>query len=383
MNGGKFDGPIRSLVVLMLLGLATSSAFAEIPLGEGGKIKVYGDVRFRAESDWDSMQSNGTKREDRDRLRIRFRAGLNYAHDEHYTLGGRLRSGAALDQQSPHQTLGDEFESKGVNIDKVFLQGAWGPGWAWAGKNGLPFWTQNELFWDEDVNPEGLAAGLSFPLPGTPLRLKPAAGYFVMEGSGSSNRFKDRSNLTAAQLAVDGKFSPVDVTAAAGLYAFKDNPNTIDAALADINYNIWVLGARGTFKGLPKPLSLGFDYMRNARNYHSSLYNGDQKTGYVLGLIFGGLKEKKDWLLGYYYAHIEKFAVVARLAQDDWIRWGSATDTRSSNFRGHEFRAAYALGPSWNVVSRLYLADAIKPETATAAAREDGKRFRVDLNMAF
>lgn len=362
---------------------AARYAAAEIALGDGNKLKVHGDMRFRVESDWDSMQSNGAKREDRDRTRMRFRLGFNYAYDEHYTVGGRVRSGAALDQQSPHQTFGDEFETKGFNIDKAFIQGAWGPGSVWAGKNGFPFWTQNELFWDEDVNPEGIGATCAIPLGKTPLKLKPALGYFVLEGSGSSNRWKDKAGMAAGQLALDAALAPADLTFAAGLYAFKDNTSTVDTTLADLSYNLWVLGAKATLKGLPKPLSLGLDWMRNAKTYSATLFNGDQKTGYVVSLNLGRLKEKRDWLLGYYYAHIEKYAVVARFAQDDWLRWGSATDTRSSNFKGHEFRLAYAIGPSWNIVSRLYLVDALRPEGATSAAREDGKRFRLDLNIGF
>lgn len=61
-------------------------------------------------------------------------------------------------------------------------------------------------------------------------------------------------------------------------------------------------------------------FRRNTKTYPSTQFNADEKTGYVLGLNLGGLKQKKDWLVGYYYAHIEKFAVVARLAQDDWLR---------------------------------------------------------------
>jgi hypothetical protein len=148
-----------------------------------------------------------------------------------------------------------------------------------------------------------------------------------------------------------------------------------------------VVGARATFKGTKKPLSVGVDYMRNTKSYPSTLFNADQKTGYVLGLNLGRLKEKKDWLIGYYYAHIEKFAVVARLAQDDWLRWGSSPplppDTSSSNFEGHEIRMAYAFGPSCNVMLRLYSVEGIELESASAVAKEDGRRARLDFNIAF
>ena len=380
-KGGACIGVLLCLTAVSALAVRPVSAQAEAE--KPSKLKLLGDVRFRIESDRDSLQADGTERADRDRLRLRFRLGFNYTYDEHISFGGRLRTGAAQDQQSPHQTLGDEFETKGINVDKAFLQGAWGRGWVWAGKNGFPFWTQNELFWDEDVTPEGLATGFSLPFGKSPFRLKPVLGYFVMEGSGSSNRFSDKSYLAAVQLALEASLKSVDLTSAAGFYSFNDNPATVDTALADMDYGIWVLGVKAAFKGAPKPWSLGVDFMRNTKDYPSSLFNADQKTGYVFGANLGRLKEKKDWLIGYYYAHIEKFAVVARLAQDDWLRWGSTTDTRSSNFEGHEFRLAYAFGPSWNVMLRVYLVEGIELESATAVSQEDGKRARLDFNIGF
>ena len=346
------------------------------------RLAIYGDVRLRAESDWDSRQSDGMERADRDRLRVRARIGFNYAYDEHISFGARLRTGNPQDQQSPHQTLGDEFETKGVNFDRAFVKGTWSHGWVWGGKNVSPFWAQNELFWDEDVTPEGVAAGGVFKLGESAVRLKPTAGYFIIEGSGSSNSFGDKSHMAAAQVALEAPLSRVDLSGAVGYYAFSDNPATTDIALADMDYAIWVAGARAVFK-TARPLSIGVDYMRNVEDYAPTLFNEDQDTGYVFQINLGQLKQRKDWLVGYYYAHIEKFAVVARLAQDDWLRWGSASDTRSSNFEGHELRLAYAFGPSWNVMLRLYDVEGIELESPTAVALEDGRRARLDFNIAF
>jgi len=366
-----------------LTGLSVRPAAADVEVKEPTKLKLFGDFRFRAESDWDSMQFDGTERADRDRLRIRFRLGFNYAYDDHISFGGRLRTGNPQDQQSPHQTLGDEFESKPINIDKAFVQGVWKHGWAWGGKNGFPFWTQNELFWDEDVTPEGLAGGLTLQLGNKPLRLKPTAGYFIMDGSGNSDRYSEKSHLAALQMALEANLRSYDFTVASGFYSFSDNPATTDTALADLDYGILVTGFKVAFKGARRPWSLGVDYMRNTKSYASTLFNSDQKTGYVFSANLGKLKERKSWLVGYYYAHIEKYAVVARLAQDDWLRWGSATDTRSSNFEGHELRFAYAFGPSWNVMLRLYQVKGIELESALATAKEDGKRARLDFNISF
>jgi len=373
-------GVLASLALISFLVDLPAAAETEQP--PPPKLKFFGDLRLRAEADWDSLQSDGTERLDRDRLRVRARIGFIYAYDEHISFGARLRTGNPVDQQSPHVTLGDEFESKAVNFDRAFIQGTWGHAWAWGGKNASPFWMQNELFWDDDVNPEGVAGGLVFKVGKSAMRLKPTAGYFIMEGSGSSNRFSEKSNVAAAQLAVESTLKRVDLSGAAGFYTFNDNMATTDIALADMDYAIWVAGARAIFK-TSKPWSIGVDYMRNVENYAPTLFNEDQDTGYVFQVNLGQLKQRKDWLVGYYYAHIEKFAVVARLAQDDWLRWGSGTDTTSSNFEGHEFRLAYAFGPSWNVMLRVYAVEGIELESPTAVALQDGKRARLDLNIAF
>ena len=58
------------------------------------------------------------------------------------------------------------------------------------------------------------------------------------------------------------------------------------------------------------------------------------------------------------------------------MRWGSATQTDSSDLEGFELRAAYGLGGGQSVVARLYLVEAI-------TSGQDGSRFRVDYNFKF
>ena len=40
-------------------------------------------------------------------------------------------------------------------------------------------------------------------------------------------------------------------------------------------------------------------------------------------------------LLGYYYAHMEALAVSSSYAQDDWVRWGTANQTRATNMKAN------------------------------------------------
>jgi hypothetical protein len=102
----------------------------------------------------------------------------------------------------------------------------------------------------------------------------------------------------------------------------------------------------------------------------------DQTLGYVFSVQVGQLKKRHDWLVGYNNSHIETFSVNASYAQDHRHRFGSSTQTDSIDFEGHEVRIGYADSAKINLLARLYLVEAI-------ATRQDGNRFRLDLNWRF
>jgi hypothetical protein len=124
------------------------------------------------------------------------------------------------------------------------------------------------------------------------------------------------------------------------------------------------------------------DFFNNFKDYNAadaaplSTANASETTGYVLSAQVGQLKKPHDWMAGYYYAHIGTFAVNASYAQDDWQRFGNASQSDGTDIKGHEFRAAYAITKSINVMARLFLVEAI-------TSIQDGKRFRIDLNWKF
>ncbi len=374
------QGPhLRPIIILLLCFAVYTPAAAQQDTGKD--LKFYADFRFRAELDRDSRSSDGTTRDDRDRLRFRARFGLNYQYDERISFGLRLRSGSSEATQSPHVTLGDELTPKSFSIDKAFAKVAFEGGSMWLGKNSFPFWKQNEHFWDDDATPEGVAGSYQFAL-GEDASLTATGGYFVLD-TPTSNTFGDQARFFAGQLAFKSDVGAASVEGAAGYFAFRENPDEPDPRLADLDYDIVAVGAKARLKVGGRSLDLGLDLMTNVKDYPTTLFNNDQTTGYVASVKYGGLSSPGDLLFAYYYAHIEKYAVVARYAQDDWVRWGSATATRSSNFSGHELRAAVALGSKNNIVARLYVVDGIERESSGATAKEDGVRFRIDWNIGF
>ncbi len=362
------------IFTLVFIFLLTSNIFSQ---QDTKKLKLYGDVRFRIEMDRNSDKTDGTTRNDRDRLRYRLRFGFKYTLTDYIEFGGRIRSGNPMNQQSSHVTLGKEFHSDEFSIDKAYIKAKTAKGlWAWVGKNRIPFWEQNEFLWDGDINPEGIAFGGKFKLS-EKTNLTPVFGYFIAGHSGKN--FNDDNSLTIAQLKLNSNIGENNLIISSGLVSGSDIPNLPDGTHTYLmDYKIWATSFQFNFK--KTGLVFGFDYMENLTDYVGNvdindIYE-DQTTGYVGSLLYNVNK----FQFGYYYAHIEKFAVVDFLAQDDWVRWGNSNYTRSSNFSGHEFRIKYKITNQFNTVLRTYFVEGLK---TTGSTLETGTRIRLDLNIKF
>jgi hypothetical protein len=151
-------------------------------------LKFYGDVRFREEYFTQDQDNSPTKAptariSDRNRLRFRLRFGATRAFGSSVTAGFQLASGAQSDITSTNQTLTNDFQMKTILIDRAFI--SWAPSVLDSkvrfdlGKFANPL-TKTPITWDDDVNPEGIAATAE-PISGTRLR----AAYFVMRENSS------------------------------------------------------------------------------------------------------------------------------------------------------------------------------------------------------
>ncbi len=375
---------LTTVLFVVLVTCLPPPAAASVAVDDDGKLVAYADFRLRFEADWDSQRSNGNPRDDRNRARIRVRVGLDWKPLDNLSFGVRLRSGSDLSHQSPHITIVDfddnDTGDASANLDKWFVKGTRDKIWGWAGRNSLPFWKQNEMFWDDDATPAGLAGGGSWPA-GESGKLTLNLGLLtppvgMQEFSG---------DLTVGQLVYGHDGDKVDFTLAGGLLDFAANPRDADAAtLRNGNglrdYSITVLSAQVGVGCGGRPLVFGLDYLDNGESYSAAdpfaFANRQETDGYVASIKWGGTGNKGDWLVGYWYAKIGALAVNASYAQDDWVRWGSATETDSSDLEGSELRFAYGLGRAGNLMLRLYLVEAI-------TSVQDGNRFRVDWNVSF
>lgn len=349
------------------------------------KLKFSADFRFRVEQDWDSQKSDGTLREDRTRLRYRARLGATYDFKDWVSFGMRIRTGQPNKQQDPQLTLGDEFSSAPIAFEKLYANFKYNWLSFWIGKNSFPFEKQNELFWSDNVSPEGVSLFGKFNFENDFLQsLKVNTGHFIFATSGTSlskDSYFEGIQLVSSHWQNRVKFFPA-------FYYFKNMPNIPDGGdTFNINYSILHLGTKVDIIKNPK-ITVGFDYYQNIQDYNNNdsipkqLQN--QKIGYVANAGIGKLDKKDDWKVQLTYNYLERFAAVDYLAQNDWARWdysnaGSA-DGRLTNFKGLEIMVGYTLAENMDLRVRFFTVEQIVPY---GIAKENGNRIRLDFNIGF
>ncbi len=355
------------------------SAVCDIDLDEDGIFSAYGDLRLRWESDFDSQNGSGVPRDDRDRFRIRARVGLKIKPSEAFMFNVRLRSGNNNSQQSPHVTLwqdkGDEGDQDDVNVDRLW--GKWNISEMSSltiGRNGLAIWKPNEMFWDDDVYVDGLSFTHKRKNDDATWTFNVALA--LLPDGDASHATNERSQVVAGQIVFKKNINENPLTLAEALVYIHDDNDTANAVNDDENAFYSYTNAQYVFNSATKmPLKIGADLMVNFLDGVEGDHE-DDRIGFDVYARLGRYKEPGDWTLGYSFARIEKWSVSRYMAQDDWVRWGSSTQTRSSDFYGHEIRAGIVIANNVKLLARYYIAESIN-------SVEDGQRFRIDLNIKF
>ncbi|RMA64580.1 putative porin [Ulvibacter antarcticus] len=349
------------------------------------KLSVSGDFRFRVEQDWDSRKSDGSFRDDRTRLRYRARFGASYQFKEWVSFGARIRTGDPKKQQDPQLTLGDEFNSLPIAFEKIYAQFKYDWFSAWLGKNNFPFEKQNELFWSDNVFPEGIAIRGKWKLDNAVVEsIQLNGGHFVVNANGGgldTDGYFEGFQLVTSHFDNRLKLYPA-------IYYFNDIPDIPDGnATTTLDYVIFHAGT--SVEVLKKPsTSVSLDYYQNLEDYTANdsipKILKDQKTGLVGSISVGKLKKKNDWAVQLTYVNLERYAAVDFFAQNDWARWdyssqGSA-DGRLTNFKGFELSAGYNLDANMNLKLRYFNVDQLIP---VGSFSETNSRVRLDFNIGF
>jgi hypothetical protein len=135
---------------------ATADKTADVVAQGRAALSFAGDLRYRNES-FDVQYV------DRNRQRDRIRARLNATYRVNDTINGvfGISTGSA-DPRSGNQTLTDQNARKDFDLDVAYV--TWAPNAKWkvtAGKQRYPWQRTGSLFFDNDVNPEGMAVNFA------------------------------------------------------------------------------------------------------------------------------------------------------------------------------------------------------------------------------
>jgi len=202
-------------------------------------IKFDGDVRYRVQADKNESDSVA-----RLRNRVRYRLGATSKVNDSATVYAGLASGGT-DPRSTNQTLGSEFQTPGIQLDYAYIKHQVKPNLnVLLGKMKNPLVRFNDLLWDTDIRPEGVALQYNRMLKGKKWYVN--AAYFVLDEEKTANE----PALLVIQEGIEAKIKDIDIKTALSVYR-----------------TLYVAG-----------------HMFEAENSTGNLYSGGTNTGATTGL---------------------------------------------------------------------------------------------------
>ncbi|MBU1698916.1 MAG: putative porin [Candidatus Eisenbacteria bacterium] len=341
--------------------------------GEDG-LKVDGDFRYR----YERIDQEDKDVYDRHRLRARVGLAAMVNDQTHFFL--RLASGST-DPISTNQTLDDASSSKGIWLDRAYLdiRPVQTPGLnLMAGKISNPFYTpqKSQLIWDGDLNPEGLAAKFSHGKGALKL-FASGSGWIIDNRKAESDVF-----MYGLQGGINREFDEQDLNLTAGASFFsytelKDKPllmsdsfgNSTPDDAADIYANEYTL-IEGFFKAAfsvaRRPVALFADFVTNTDP-------SEENVGWMAGVEVGKAMRPGTAKVSYNYRELQRDAVLGIFSDSDFAGGGT-------NAKGHQISVVLKLMTNLDA-GAIFFAN-----TRGIADGEDGldyQRLQVDLMSKF
>jgi hypothetical protein len=348
-------------------------------------------LRYRHEQIFDDTRNASGERSTADRYRDRIRARLNATAQatESLSVGIGFATAEDGDPRSSNQTLDEVFSRKSVDLELAYFDWSFADsGHLIGGKMKQPFFKPGQtLFWDDDLNPEGLA--LTFErgvLFGT------AYGYWVDEVSAPESELTSDAMLFGAQIGARLPIAVSNLVLAAHYYDLSAGQGRAPFFNGNANGNTTIqVGAPPTevllydyrVLDLMAELNSGWStpwgvvpvqiWADVARNQDPS----DLETAWAAGVSFGDAADALTWEFGAAYYSVEKDALFAQLIDADF--GGGLSDAN-----GWVLRAGYA--PVENVtLNAAYFINKRNVDVPNAAGQTDVDydRLQLDLNIKF
>jgi hypothetical protein len=359
-------------------------------------ITLKGDFRYRYESIKDDSKLNSSKETyTRERQRIRARLGADAKCNDNLKVSVGLATDEGTGSGDPisgNQTLTGGGSKKSFWLDYAFLDyNVLGDNpneiHAIGGKMKNPFSAmQDDLVWDPDLTPEGIAVKAQFG--GGLVTLLANGGYIWVQERSANN---DDSMLYAGQAALKLQFIPeVTLTAGGSYYGFQNikGNDCVDYQSPASSYGNSTIN--GTVVGSTTNKAWASDYKpvvcfaqldlwvagTPLSLFGQSLRNGDADTlnkGTMYGAAIGKSKNPGTWELGYSHAEVQKDATLGMWTDSD--RWGGGTDGK-----GHKIYGKYQIMKNLQGCVTYFID---KKTISDSKKTTDYNRLQVDVSAAF
>ncbi len=334
--------------MVLLSAVGTGTADAAVAIDSDGKVKVFGDMRFRAETD-NSTKQDGTDR-DRNRLRLRARIGASFSPNDAWS--GKIRLATSSSQGSPYETMETAGNTAdGIGFDTAYIAYAGVENLTLVmGKTPLNFWQTAEVWWDKDNNPEALAAAYQ----AGPVTLN--AAYTILK----EGKWDDDRSAVLYQAVLNNSFANgMEYTLAAGGASLTaEDADTGDDAFKSMSH--WIVG--GQLKG--SSWRVAFDYIKGDAD--------EENTAYV---VHGRYQITDSIGLRAYIYSVETYATLGDglFTQDNF----PSAEPSADNFDGYRLQLDYSIAKNTYVDFRYYDTKII----TEGIDDQDSERSRVQLNL--
>ena len=355
------------------------------------KIKISGDFRYRhGHSDAEVNVSGRDKwLNGADRDRIRARLMLEAMLNKDLDVGVRIASGSSRTPISTNQDLEDAFSSKELWLDLAYFD--WHPSAneglnVLGGKMKNPFYrvVRNELVWDSDLNPEGIAVKHVRDISDIDQLFFNGGGFWVDESSvgvdtsdtslwGAQTYFKRTIGNPDYVLAGAGFYDygniegqPALSTTWSSTSTFFGNTSSGPGGVYVSDYDIFEAFGEYGFKYDAMPLALFGSWVRNFAA------SDQEDMAWLLGGRLNKAKDPGSWELTYDYRDIQADAVIGGFIESDFV--ASQTDSR-----GHRFVFKYQILKALQTAVTYYHAE----DASSSTGNLDYRRLFADLVFNF
>lgn len=325
---------------------------------------------------------------DQTRQRIRARLAMTAKISDTMTgVIGVATNGGSGDPRSTNQTLGEGMTRKGIGLDLAYVD--WKPTDSFGmtfGKMPQPWFKASGWFFDNDINPEGVAAKF-----GKGPFFASAFGYWLSERSTASD-----ATLLGGQLGLTGQVGGMKLTGALGYFdvgAVEGQVTTTNTALGCTanpaffggsqgnttvangagcatlasDFNILEAQLQAEMQVAGQPLQLFAQYFQNGEA-------DDLDTGYFAGFNWGKASNPQTWEFGYAYGMVEKDAQFGQFIDSDF--GGGVTDVD-----GSIFKVGYAPAKNWVLNGTYFMNNRFID--APGATERNYDRYQIDFNWKF